>query len=51
MRKLFGVSLISLLFMFLEVIAGYISGSLAIMTDATHMLSDIAGFMISFSAI
>jgi zinc transporter 2 len=34
-----------------EVIGGYISGSLAIMTDAAHMLSDVAGFMISYFAI
>ena len=30
---------------------GYFSGSLAIMTDAAHMLSDFAGFLISLFAI
>ena len=30
---------------------GYLAGSLAIMTDAAHMLSDFAGFLISLFAI
>ncbi len=30
---------------------GYFAGSLAIMTDAAHMLSDLAGFLISLFAI
>lgn len=34
-----------------EIIGGYISGSLAIITDAAHMLSDVAGFLISYFAI
>lgn len=51
MRKLFFVSIICFCFMILEVIGGYISGSIAIMVDAAHMFSDVAGFMISFFAI
>ena len=51
MSKLLLVSFICLLFMFGEFAGGYISGSLAIMTDAAHMLSDVAGFMISYFAI
>ena len=34
-----------------EFVGGILSGSLAIMTDAAHMLSDVAGFMISYFAI
>jgi zinc transporter 2 len=34
-----------------EVVGGYLANSLAIMTDAAHMLSDVAGFMISYFAI
>jgi solute carrier family 30 (zinc transporter), member 2 len=34
-----------------ELAGGYISHSLAIMTDAAHMLSDVAGFLISYMAI
>ena len=30
---------------------GYLSGSLAILTDAAHMLSDFASFLISLFAI
>ena len=50
-RKLLIVSLVCFLFMIGEVIGGYLANSLAIMTDAAHMLSDVAGFMISYIAI
>ena len=51
MCKLMIVISISFTFMIGEFIGGYISGSLAIMTDAAHMLSDVAGFLISYFAI
>lgn len=51
MVKLLIVSFICFLFMAGEFAGGYISHSLAIMTDAAHMLSDVAGFMISYFAI
>ena len=51
MKKLVGVSIICFFFMGCEFAGGWISGSLAIMTDAAHMLSDVAGFMISYFAI
>jgi cation diffusion facilitator family transporter len=35
----------------LEFAGGIISGSLAVLTDAAHMFSDVAGFMISFFSI
>ena len=38
-------------FFFSEVIGGYLSGSLAIMSDAAHMFSDLASFLISLMAI
>ena len=34
-----------------EILGGYLSGSIAIITDAAHMLSDVAGFLISYFAI
>eukprot|EP00427_Karlodinium_veneficum_P023853 CAMPEP_0169103468 /NCGR_PEP_ID=MMETSP1015-20121227/22732_1 /TAXON_ID=342587 /ORGANISM="Karlodinium micrum, Strain CCMP2283" /LENGTH=449 /DNA_ID=CAMNT_0009164669 /DNA_START=21 /DNA_END=1369 /DNA_ORIENTATION=- len=37
----------ALFFMFVELVGGYIANSLAIMTDAAHMLSDVGGFIIS----
>ena len=39
------------MFMIAEIIGGWISGSLAIMTDAAHLLSDMLGFAISTIAI
>jgi len=37
--------------MFCEVCGGIWSGSLAILTDAAHMLSDVGGFGISMFSI
>ena len=51
MCKLLAVTIICFIFMTAEVIGGLISGSLAIMTDAAHMLSDVAAFLISYTAI
>ncbi len=51
MSKLLIVTGISFLFMSGEIVGGYLSGSLAIITDAAHMLSDVAGFLISYFAI
>jgi len=49
--KLCCVVFICFVFMIIEVIGGYISNSIAIMTDAAHMFSDVAGFGISIIAI
>lgn len=51
MKKLFFVSCICFMFMIIEAVGGYISGSIAILADAAHMFSDVAGFMISFASI
>ena len=51
MYKLLMVTGLSLFFMIGEIVGGYISGSIAIITDAAHMLSDVAGFLISYFAI
>jgi zinc transporter 2 len=51
MSKLVIVTLICFFFMAGEVVGGIISGSIAIMTDAAHMLSDVAGFTISYVAL
>lgn len=50
-RKLQLACVCSLLFMVAEVVGGFLAGSLAIMTDAAHLLSDVAGFCISLFAI
>ena len=51
MKKLFFVSVICAAFMGCEFAGGIMSGSLAVLTDAAHMFSDVAGFMISFFSI
>jgi zinc transporter 2 len=51
MTKLLIVTIISFIFMIGEIIGGYISNSFAIITDAAHMLSDVAGFLISYFAV
>lgn len=51
MKKLFFVSCICFMFMIIEAVGGYLSGSIAILADAAHMFSDVAGFMISFFSI
>ncbi|XP_032241154.2 zinc transporter 2 [Nematostella vectensis] len=50
-KKLTTASVVCLFFVVAEVVGGYLAHSLAIMTDAAHMLSDFAAFMISLFAI
>uniref|UniRef100_A0A0A9VZB7 Zinc transporter 8 n=1 Tax=Lygus hesperus TaxID=30085 RepID=A0A0A9VZB7_LYGHE len=45
------VSLLCFIFMCVELVGGYIAKSLSIMTDAAHLLSDLASFIISIVAI
>jgi zinc transporter 2 len=51
LKKLLIVSIICIVFMLTEVIGGVLSGSLAIMTDAAHLFSDVSGFFISILSI
>ena len=50
-RKLIWVCVICTIFMIIEIIGGYIANSIAIMSDAAHLLSDLLGFMISILSI
>ncbi|XP_025415832.1 zinc transporter 2-like isoform X2 [Sipha flava] len=50
-RKLIFASILCLIFMAGESVGGYLSSSLAIATDASHLLTDFASFMISLCAI
>ncbi|CAM6014345.1 unnamed protein product [Sphagnum balticum] len=50
-QKLVKAVVFCLIFMGLEVAGGILANSLAILTDAAHLLSDIAGFAISLFAI
>lgn len=51
LRKLWVVSGICLVFMVIEIIGGYLASSIAIMSDAAHLLSDFLGFIISIASI
>ncbi|XP_020579648.1 metal tolerance protein 1-like isoform X2 [Phalaenopsis equestris] len=50
-RKLFIAVLLCMIFMCVEVVGGIKANSLAILTDAAHLLSDIAAFAISLFSI
>ena len=50
-NKLIFASVLCLVFMIAEVVGGVLSNSLAIATDAAHLLTDFASFMISLFAI
>lgn len=50
-RKLLVAIVLCFIFMLAELVGGYLSGSLAIMTDAAHLLSDVAGFLVSLCAL
>jgi Co/Zn/Cd efflux system component len=50
-RKLIVVSIICIFFMGVELVGNYLSGSLAILSDALHMLSDFSGFAISMASM
>jgi zinc transporter 2 len=50
-KRLIIVCCVCSTFMIIEFIGGLWSNSLAIMTDAAHLLSDLAGFIISILAI
>ncbi|KAJ7999945.1 hypothetical protein DPEC_G00199660 [Dallia pectoralis] len=50
-KRLYLVSLICLVFMIGEILGGYFAGSLAVMTDAAHLLVDFASFIISLVSL
>jgi zinc transporter 2 len=50
-KKLIIVCLVCTCFMIIEFIGGLLANSIAIMTDAGHLLSDLAGFIISVVAL
>lgn len=50
-RKLIFASVLCLAFMIVECVGGYLANSLAIATDAAHLLTDFVSFMISLFAI
>lgn len=51
MKKLLIVLLTSLVFIVIEIIGGYYADSIAIMSDAAHIASDVIGFGISICCL
>ncbi|KAB5574609.1 hypothetical protein PHYPO_G00210980 [Pangasianodon hypophthalmus] len=51
MKKLVIAAVLYFLFMIGELVGGYIANSLAIMTDALHMLTDLVGIVVSLLAL
>ena len=45
-RKLVTAIVLAIIFMIVEVIGGYMANSIAIMSDAAHLLGDVIGFII-----
>ncbi|KAF5206350.1 Zinc transporter [Thalictrum thalictroides] len=50
-RKLVGLIIFGLLFIVVEVVGGVKANSLAVLTDAAHLLTDVAGFALSLFAV
>lgn len=50
-RRLIFASILCLIFMVGEIVGGLLANSLAIATDAAHLLTDFASFMISLSSL
>jgi zinc transporter 2 len=49
--KLKKLVLFSLTFMFVELIGGYISNSIAVISDALHMFTDFLGYMVQYYSV
>ncbi|XP_060916193.1 proton-coupled zinc antiporter SLC30A2 isoform X1 [Labrus mixtus] len=49
--RLYLVSVICLIFMIGEIIGGYFADSLAVMTDAAHLMADLSSFIISLISL
>ncbi|KAI8515905.1 hypothetical protein Bbelb_067180 [Branchiostoma belcheri] len=50
-RKLAIATCLSLFFVVMELIGGYLAGSLVVQTDAAHVLADVASFLLSLASI
>jgi len=49
--KLKKITIISIIFMIIEIIGGYYANSIAIFADAFHLLSDVFAYIISLYAV
>ena len=51
MEKLKLVTFVSIFFIIIQCIGGYLSNSIAIYTDSAHLATDLIGFAMSITAI
>jgi len=51
LKKLYTAAFVAFLFLLVEMLGGILSGSLAILSDAAHMFSDLSGFFISIVSV
>ena len=51
MKKLKCITIVSLLFMSIEILGGILANSVAILADAFHLLSDVLAYIISLQAV
>ena len=49
--KLIKITILSLMFMGVELVGGYLANSIAIFADAFHLLSDVLAYLISLGAV
>jgi len=49
--KLKKITVVSLIFMTVEILGGYFAHSIAIMADAFHLMSDVFAYVISLYAV
>lgn len=50
LRKLYTATALCATFLLVEVIGGYLSGSLAVLSDAAHLFADLASFAVAIGA-
>jgi len=49
--QLYMASVVSVFFIVVQLVGGYMAGSVAILTDSAHLASDIIGFAISIISL
>jgi cobalt-zinc-cadmium efflux system protein len=50
-RRLRGVLVLVLVFLVIEIVGGIVSGSLALLADATHLFADVAALILAYGAM
>lgn len=50
-QKLIKITIMSFIFMGIELVGGYLANSIAIFADAFHLLSDVLAYLVSLGAV